>query len=194
MAEPDDTDARPRQWLGLSTMPGEAERRVLDHSARRRTISRDTNRRFNDTRGFGDRMADRVAAFGGSWTFIGVFVLVLVLWAGVNLALAGRAFDPYPFIFLNLMLSMLAAIQAPVIMMSQNRQAAKDRLSAQHDYEVNLKAEIEILSLHDKIDRMRADHLERILQQQRTEIELLARTIEALRLQDGGAAPAGPGA
>lgn len=186
MVHSDDAAAPPQQWLGQTTPVGEAERRVLERAARRRTIARDMSRHFDDTRSFGDRMADRVAAFGGSWAFIGAFALVLLLWTGGNLALATRAFDPYPFIFLNLVLSMLAAIQAPIIMMSQNRQAEKDRLNAQHDYEVNLKAEIEILSLHDKIDRMRAEHLERILEQQRTEIEMLARALDALHRQPGG--------
>jgi uncharacterized membrane protein len=108
---------------------------------------------------FGDRLADRVAAVGGSWGFIIAFGLVLVGWMGLNLALVTRAFDPYPFIFLNLMLSTLAAIQAPVIMMSQNRQAAKDREAAEHDYLVNLRAELEIMRLHDKLDAVRAEEM-----------------------------------
>ncbi|OYX00199.1 MAG: hypothetical protein B7Z12_16590, partial [Caulobacter vibrioides] len=97
-----------------------------------------------DEGAFWTRLADKVAAIGGSWSFIGGFVVALVLWMGLNLALKPMhlAFDPYPFIFLNLILSTVAAIQAPVIMMSQNRQAAKDRLSAEHDYAVNLRAEL----------------------------------------------------
>lgn len=108
--------------------------------------------------GLGERLADRVAAFGGSWVFILCFGLILLTWILVNsevLARWHRAFDPYPYILLNLFLSMLAAIQAPVIMMSQNRQAAKDRLQARHDYEVNLRAETEIAALHDKLDALR---------------------------------------
>jgi uncharacterized membrane protein len=152
--------------MGVEDMPPR-ERRVLERLARRLAISRNVNREFEEQLSFGDRMADRVAAVGGSWGFISGFAGFVVIWMLVNTALlAGLfgAFDPYPFIFLNLMLSLLAAIQAPVIMMSQNRQAEKDRLAAAHDYEVNLKAEIEIASLHEKLDRMRSQELAEILQ------------------------------
>ena len=108
-----------------------------------------------------------------------LFGLFLVLWAGLNILLATQAFDPYPFIFLNLMLSMVAAIQAPVIMMSQNRQAAKDRLNAAHDYEVNLKAELEIMALHEKLDAMRTRQLEVLMQQQQEQIDMLTRLLQA---------------
>lgn len=111
---------------------------------------------------FGERLADRVAAIGGSWGFIIGFALVLFAWMLINsraLQGLGLAFDPFPFIFLNLMLSMLAAIQAPVIMMSQNRQAAKDRLTEKLDYEINLRAELEIMRLHEKLDQMRITEL-----------------------------------
>ena len=114
---------------------------------------------------FGDRLADKVAAIGGSWGFIIAFSLILFGWMLLNsdvLSRWGMAFDPYPFIFLNLMLSTLAAIQAPVIMMSQNRQASKDRLAASLDYEVNLRAELEILRLHEKLDIAIAERLDRI--------------------------------
>jgi uncharacterized membrane protein len=103
----------------------------------------------------GERLADRVAAIGGSWGFIIGFALVLFGWMILNTDILGHfhlAFDPYPYIFLNLMLSMLAAVQAPIIMMSQNRQAAKDRLGASLDYEVNLRAELEIMRIHEKLD------------------------------------------
>jgi uncharacterized membrane protein len=113
-----------------------------------------------------------------------LFGLGLVAWTGINLVLRREAFDPYPFIFLNLLLSMLAAVQAPIIMMSQNRQAAKDRLDAAHDYEVNLKAEIEIMGLHDKLDQMRAHEIETMLRRQQDQIDMLARL---LREQTGGA-------
>ena len=101
-----------------------------------------------------DRLADQVAAVGGSWRFIATFLAALVAWTAVNLLLTriGRAFDPYPFIFLNLVLSMVAALQAPIIMMSQNRQAARDRAAAEHDYRVNLRAELEIMRLHDRLE------------------------------------------
>jgi len=111
----------------------------------------------DDTASLGDRLADRVAAVGGSWGFIMAFALVLFAWMALNSGLLkalGMAFDPYPFIFLNLMLSTLAAVQAPVIMMSQNRQAAKDRLTERLDYEINLRAELEIMRLHHKLDAL----------------------------------------
>lgn len=103
-----------------------------------------------------DRLADTIARVGGSWSFIVTALIFLVLWTIGNAWLLGRdGFDPYPFIFLNLVLSMVAALQAPIIMMSQNRQSERDRLDASHDYEVNLKAEIEIMALHEKLDEMR---------------------------------------
>jgi uncharacterized membrane protein len=128
-----------------------------------------------DERTFGERLADRVAAIGGSWAFIIGFGVVLALWMGWNIA-AGvfrLAFDPYPFIFLNLMLSMLAAIQAPVIMMSQNRAAARDRASAEQDYLVNLRAELEIMHLHDKVDAVRQRELLGIIKRQNEALRIL---------------------
>ncbi len=101
------------------------------------------------------KLADQVAKVGGSWGFIFSFAGVLIVWVGLNLLLQTRAFDPYPFIFLNLMLSMVAALQAPIIMMSQNRQGLIDRAAAEHDYVVNLRAELEIMLLHDKLDALR---------------------------------------
>jgi len=119
-----------------------------------------------EERTFGQRLADKVATFGGSWTFIISFGLFLLVWISVNIVwLSNKGFDPYPFILLNLILSSLAAIQAPVIMMSQNRQETKDRERAQKDYMVNLKSELEIRMLHEKIDHM-------VLNQQQELIEL----------------------
>jgi uncharacterized membrane protein len=128
-----------------------------------------------DDRSFGQRLADRVAEIGGSWGFIIGFGLALFMWIGWNLLTKGGklAFDPYPFIFLNLMLSMLAAIQAPVIMMSQNRQTLRDRTEAEHDYRVNLRAELEIMHLHDKIDAVRQLELVDLIEKQRQMLELL---------------------
>ncbi len=131
------------------------ERRILADIAKGAPTSRDAGEVADARSGFGDRLADRVAAVGGSWGFIIAFSLVLLGWMLLNsdvLSHWGLAFDPYPYIFLNLMLSTLAAVQAPVIMMSQNRQAAKDRLSASLDYETNLRAELDILRLHVKLD------------------------------------------
>jgi uncharacterized membrane protein len=141
----------------------------------------------HDERPFGDRLADRVAAIGGSWGFIIAFGLILAAWMGWNLATKGHvlAFDPYPFIFLNLMLSMVAAIQAPVIMMSQNRAAARDRQSAEHDYVVNLRAELEIMHLHDKVDTMREKQMFEMLKQQREAIRLLKSQVERLTIAKG---------
>jgi uncharacterized membrane protein len=127
--------------------------RFLAGPFRRAPQVRDVNEVFDQRLTLGERLADRVAAIGGSWSFISGFSVFLVAWAIVNtIVLARHAFDPFPFIFLNLMLSMLAALQAPVIMMSQNRQAAKDRLEARLDYETNLRTEAQIANLHDKID------------------------------------------
>ena len=133
------------------------ERRVLARIRAQKPISRHAADVAEQRATAGDRLADRVAQVGGSWAFITAFGVVLVTWMLLNggvLARWGLTFDPYPFIFLNLMLSTLAAIQAPVIMMSQNRQAAKDRVAAELDFEVNLRAELEIMRLHHKIDAL----------------------------------------
>ena len=155
-----------------------SEKKALEKAVRRQTLARDPNAAFDDRLTLGQKLADGVAAFGGSWTFIGGFGVFLVLWTGLNIALSSRAFDPYPFIFLNLMLSMLAAIQAPVIMMSQNRQAAKDREVSAHDYEVNLKAEIEIMALHEKLDQLRNAEMRELIEKQQQQIELLTTLVE----------------
>jgi len=165
----------------------ERERAIIEQAISRRTLSRDPAAQFNDRLTLGQKLADNVATFGGSWGFIIGFGIVLVVWVLSNLLLASRAFDPYPFIFLNLMLSMLAAVQAPVIMMSQNRQAAKDRDVSAHDYEVNLKAEIEIMALHDKFDRLREEEIRQIVLKQQEQIERLTRLVE----NHLGAKPAG---
>ena len=126
---------------------------------------------FDSQRGIGDRIADKVASFGGSWTFIGLFFVAMFSWMAVNEELT-RPLDPFPFILLNLMLSCLAAMQAPIIMMSQNRQAAKDRLDVRNDYEVNLRAEIEIMALHAKIDAALTEELVQIASRQQQAAQL----------------------
>ena len=157
-----------------------AERAVLTRIHRREHISIAPAPGGDDDRSFGERVADGVARFGGSWTFIGFFMLFLGLWVATNVCLLrANPFDPYPFIFLNLLLSMLAALQAPVIMMSQNRHAVRDRAAAQHDYQVNLKAELEIMALHDKLDKLRVEQLEKILTAQSEQMSLLQRLLEA---------------
>ena len=152
----------------------DTKRQILKHVSERTVVSRDIGKELEDKETFGEWLADRVAEFGGSWTFISLFGVILVLWTATNtLILIQNAFDPYPFIFLNLMLSMLAALQAPIIMMSQNRQSIKDRAAAQHDYEVNLKAELEIMTLHEKLDQVRTEQLTMLMQKQEEQIKIL---------------------
>ena len=168
--------------LGLGAdASSERKRRILKHVIERTVVSRDLEAEEavkKDT--LGERLADRVAEFGGSWTFIIIFLAFLVSWATLNtIILITGALDPYPFIFLNLLLSMVAALQAPIIMMSQNRQSEKDRANAQHDYEVNLKAELEIMALHEKVDQMRADQMMQIVAKQEKQIEMLTQLLQA---------------
>ena len=164
-------------WERLTATQRRAVARVLAKEA----VARDLNKDFADTRTLGERVADRVAAFGGSWPFIGLAFALLIAWVVLNsviLARRGTAFDPFPYILLNLFLSMLAALQAPVIMMSQNRQAARDRIVASHDYEVNLKAELEIQSLQEKLDALRDHDWAALVAQQQEQIQLLQRLLE----------------
>ena len=159
----------------------ETTRKVARHVAARKHISRNTAIDLDTGASTGQRAADAVAAFGGSWIFIGLFAAVLVSWVALNslvLAGYGQSFDPYPYILLNLFLSMLAAIQAPIILMSQNRQAQKDRLAAAHDYEVNLKAELEIMLLHEKLDLLREGQWSELLAIQKQQLALLAGLID----------------
>lgn len=174
------------KWFGKALAEASAvERRVLDVALHQKTVAKDAALQADAQRSFGERMADGVAAFGGSWTFIGLFALVIVLWSLVNTELLGTAaFDPYPYIFLNLMLSMLAAVQAPVILMSQNRQAERDRIAAAHDYEVNLRAELGIIALHEKLDALRVDQMATLIATEQEQIALLQRLVEA-RAPDG---------
>jgi uncharacterized membrane protein len=162
------------------------QRSVIDLIANEAPSSVDPQLKHDD-RSFGDRLADRVAAIGGSWGFIIAFGLILAAWMGWNQLTKGHvlAFDPYPFIFLNLMLSMLAAIQAPVIMMSQNRAAIRDRQAAEHDYLVNLRAELEIMHLHDKLDAIRDKQMLELLKRQAEAIKLLKGQVEKLSAKKG---------
>jgi CRP/FNR family cyclic AMP-dependent transcriptional regulator len=152
---------KPMAGLDMLTMVGRQFRAAQDLVRMR--AARNPNEVIDEQLSLGDEIADRVARFGGSWTFIIAFGVVLVAYAGVNLVLAARAWDPYPFILLNLFLSMLAAVQAPVIMMSQNRQDAKDRLRSELDFAVNRKAELEITQLAARLNRIE-DHLHDIRQ------------------------------
>jgi uncharacterized membrane protein len=152
------------------------ERSIIQKAVKRLAVARDVGLEFAREMTFGQRLADQVAAIGGSWAFIIGFFVVLLVWVVINaVILATHAFDPYPFILLNLFLSVLASIQGPIILMSQNRAAIRDRLMARHDYEVNLKAEIEIAALHAKIDEVRQQELA-------TLIDRLQATVEAVKV------------
>jgi len=155
----------------------ERTRKVTQHVADGKPIARDVTLDYEQNISFGQRAADVVANFGGSWTFVGLFAGTMLAWVGMNgflLAHRGRTFDPYPYILLNLFLSMLAAIQAPVILMSQNRHSERDRLNAEHDYEVNLKAELDIMSLHEKMDLLREKQWEELLAIQTQQLAILS--------------------
>jgi len=149
----------------------EIERRIIGQFLRRERAAHDPSQRAEP---LGDRVADMVAAFGGSWTFIFLSVFVIIAWMVINIFLS-KPFDAYPYIFLNLVLSCLAALQAPIIMMSQNRQAAHDRLDMAHDYETNTKAELEIVALHTKLDEIREQKWVELLKLQERQLELLAK-------------------
>ena len=137
-------------------------------------ISENIGHEFEKQRTFGERLSDRIASFGGSWRFIILFGVVLLVWIIINTAvLATRAFDPYPFILMNLILSCVAALQAPIIMMSQNRSEERDRLRAENDYKINLKAELEIRHLHEKVDHLLRSQYSRLFEIQQIQIELL---------------------
>ncbi|MEO8359648.1 MAG: DUF1003 domain-containing protein [Vicinamibacteria bacterium] len=140
-------------------------------------LSVDATAKFEERRTLGERAADRLAAFGGSWTFLGLFGVFLVLWMAYNLE-TPHPFDRYPFILLNLLLSCIAAMQAPIIMMSQGRQAATDRVEARNDYEVNLKAEVEIAALHLKVDELRDAQWRELMALQQRQITLLEEALK----------------
>ncbi len=159
---------------------GEVNPRVLARLVEHPFASRDLSAALDRELTLGQRLADSVAAFGGSWTFIGIFFSVMSLWIIVNLE-ASKPFDPYPFILLNLVLSCLAAMQAPIIMMSQNRQAARDRADAKNDYEVNLRAEIQIDRLHARLDELRDRELEGLLNELKRLSEAVAARAAAPR-------------
>lgn len=155
----------------ITSLEQEVLHSIRDHELLAKNVDEEFDQRWS----FGERLADRIATFGGSWTFLICFGVFLALWIGINsVVLVVHPPDPYPFILLNLILSCLAAIQAPIIMMSQNRQEAKDRLRSQHDYQVNLKAELEIRHLHDKIDHLLSHQWDRLAQIQEVQLDLLS--------------------
>ena len=150
------------------------DQEVVESLERHEILSADISSQFERKLTFGERLSDHIAEFGGSWKFLISFGAVLLVWIGFNgVLLATRAFDPYPFILLNLILSCLAAVQAPIIMMSQNRAEARDRLRAENDYKVNLKAELEIRHLHEKLDHLLRRQYNRLFEIQQIQIELL---------------------
>ena len=162
----------------------ERTKKVARHITERKHISRDTSKELDDSITFGQRAADAVAKFGGSWYFIMLFAITLVFWVILNsyiLINYDKTFDPYPYILLNLFLSMLASIQAPIILMSQNRQGEKDRLNADHDYEVNLKAELEIMLLHEKIDALRTEQWSELIAIQKEQLILLGNLLDKIK-------------
>jgi uncharacterized membrane protein len=155
----------------------ELDREVAQSIARQETIAENTEEEYDEQRTFGERLSDELASFGGSWSFLIAFFVILAIWMAYNLVRGDKsAFDPYPFILLNLVLSCIAAIQAPVIMMSQKRQEGKDRQRSFNDYRVNLKAELEIRHLHEKIDYLISRQWQRLSEIQQVQIEMLHQT------------------
>ncbi len=151
----------------------ELDREVVESIARQDTIASNVEDDFDEKRTFGERLSDGLASFGGSWAFLISFACVLCAWMAANVAMGAAAFDAFPFILLNLVLSCVAAIQAPIIMMSQKRQEHKDRLRSSNDYQVNLKAELEIRHLHEKIDHLITRQWQRLAEIQQVQLEMM---------------------
>ena len=154
---------------GLSNLDKEVARSLAEGVM----VSTNPEETYDEKRTVGERLSDGLSTFGGSWPFLIFFGLALAIWIALNAARGDRAFDPYPYILLNLILSCVAAVQAPIIMMSQRRQEVKDRLRSLNDYRVNLKAELEIRQLHDKLDHLINRQWERLAEIQELQIELL---------------------
>jgi uncharacterized membrane protein len=163
-------------WI-LETEKGELsslEKEVVESLSKNEILSSHIDQEYDSALTVGERLSDKIATFGGSWRFIIIFGSVLLLWVLINsLILFIKPFDPYPYILLNLVLSCLAAIQAPIIMMSQNRQEAKDRIRSAHDYQINLKAELEIRHLHQKIDHLLSSQWKHLVEIQELQLELM---------------------
>jgi uncharacterized membrane protein len=168
------------------------DRQVVESIARQDTIAANTDDDFDERRTLGERLSDGLASFGGSWAFLISFGCVLVVWMAINVVAGTGAFDPYPFILLNLVLSCIAAIQAPIIMMSQKRQEQKDRARSSNDYQVNLKAELEIRHLHEKIDHLITRQWQRLAEIQQVQLEMLQETRPRPRRKPAKAKPAKP--
>lgn len=167
----------------LSTLESE----VVNSIARDKIISDNIEVELDKHLSFGERLSDRIADFGGSWTFIIIFFLILFIWIAVNVwLLTSKPFDPYPFILLNLILSCLASIQAPIIMMSQNRKESRDRLRSENDYKINLKAELEIRIIHEKLDHMLAHQNQTMLEIQEIQADFLEDIMKILKNNGNG--------
>lgn len=165
----------------------ELENEVLKSISEHEILSTHVDEEFESQLTYGQRLSDRIARFGGSWSFIILFALILALWIAANsIALLHKPFDPYPYILLNLILSTLAALQAPIIMMSQNRQESKDRARAAHDYQINLKAELEIRQLHQKVDHLLSRQWERLVEIQEIQLDLLSEIRAVHKSKKGG--------
>lgn len=159
-----------KEQAGLARLEENVKESIKDH----KPMARNMNIEFDRQLSLGERLSDRLADFAGSWTFIALFSVLLCIWIGMNsIVLLIRPFDPYPFIFLNLVLSALAAMQAPFIIMSQNRQEARDRLHAEADYQVNLRTEMEIHQLHKKMDHLLMSQGQKLLEIQNIQVELM---------------------
>ena len=170
-----------RQEVGTLS---QLEKEVIEALHKNQTISDNVDQSVEENLTYGQRLADKIASFGGSWTFIISFFIVLFSWIGLNIFFFTRPFDPFPFILLNLILSCLAALQAPVIMMSQNRQEEKDRERSKHDYQVNLKAELEIRMLHEKMDHLILNQQQRLFEIQQIQIDMLKEISDKLYKYD----------
>jgi uncharacterized membrane protein len=157
------------------------EHEVLDSIKNAEILAKNIEPEIDEKITFGQKISDKIASFGGSWPFIILFFIFLSLWIALNMYFAiGKSFDPYPFILLNLILSCIASIQAPVIMMSQRRQETRDRSRSEHDYQVNLKAELEIRQLHEKLDHLIVHQMQRVIEIQEIQTEFLEEIIEKL--------------
>lgn len=162
-----------RELVAEDSSLSETEEAVITASGRGSLVAEDINETIEGDETFGEHVSDKLATFGGSWPFIGMFGLFLLGWMVTNTVILTQPVDPFPFILLNLILSCLAAIQAPIILMSQNRQESRDRIRAEHDYEVNLNAELEIRQLHEKLDFLLVRQWRRLLEIQELQSELI---------------------
>jgi uncharacterized membrane protein len=157
------------------------EKNVIDAISKNKILSANIEDDMNESITFGDKIADKIAVFGGSWTFIIIFFLFILVWMAINIIiLTSKPFDPYPFILLNLILSCLAAIQAPIIMMSQNRKEQKDRKRSENDYKINLKAELEIQMLHEKVDHLMIHQNKKLLEIQQIQVDFFEDAIKKI--------------